>query len=219
MTVKIAPSILACDFLHLEEEIRRAEEAGADLIHCDVMDGIYVPNISFGFDIIGKIRKITSLPLDVHMMTVQPEKYLTVLRDIGADSVTVHHDNRDGHPEITLREIRSLGMKCGLSISPEIPAETVFPYLKESDMILIMSVHPGFGGQKFMPECSEKIRVIKAEMKRKRIRIPVEIDGGINGETAAKAVSDGADILVVGSASFGSPDMKKIIKDMKGLSR
>lgn len=212
----MAPSVLACDMLHLEDEIRRADEAGADMIHCDVMDGIYVPNISFGFDVIAGIRRVTKLPLDVHMMTVAPEKYLDRLQEIGADIVTVHNDSRDGHPELTLREIRERGMKCALAISPKIPAEAVFPYLDEVDMILVMSVEPGFGGQKFHPEAADKILVIREELDRRGLDTPIEVDGGINVVTAAVVRSAGADVLVAGTSSFRSPDMKAALSAMRG---
>ena len=216
LKIKMAPSVLACDMLHLEDEIRRADEAGADMIHCDVMDGIYVPNISFGFDVIAGIGRVTELPLDVHMMTVAPEKYLDRLAAIGADMVTIHHDSRDRHPELTMREIRERGMKCGLAISPKIPAETVFPYLELADMILVMSVEPGFGGQKFHPEAADKIRVIREELNRRGLETPIEVDGGINAETAAVVRAAGADVLVAGTSSFRAPDMKAALTAMRG---
>lgn len=216
LKIKMAPSVLASDMLHLEDEIRRADAAGADLIHCDVMDGIYVPNISFGFDVIAGIRRVTKLPLDVHMMTAAPEKYLDRLEAIGVDIVTVHHDSREGHPELTLREIRARGMKCALAISPKIPAETVFPYLDEVDMILVMSVEPGFGGQKFHPEAADKIRVIRKELDRRGLATPIEVDGGINAETAAVVREAGADVLVAGTSSFRAPDMKAALTAMRG---
>ena len=206
LKIKMAPSVLASDMLHLEDEIRRADNAGADMIHCDVMDGIYVPNISFGFDVIAGIRRVTKLPLDVHMMTVAPEKYLDRLAEIGADMVTIHHDSRDGHPELTMREIHEHGMKCGLAISPKIPAETVFPYLDEVDMILVMSVEPGFGGQKFIERTYTRLRQLKQRIQAEGSNTRIEVDGGVSRHNAAELYRAGADILVAGSAVFKADD-------------
>jgi len=216
MSCQIAPSVLACNMLSIGEEIRRADKAGADMIHCDVMDGIYVPNISFGFDVISGIRKVTDLPLDVHMMTAMPEKYIDKLASIGADIVTVHHDTNGGRVGETLAMIRAKGMKCCMAISPKISPETVFPYLKELDMVLVMSVEPGFGGQKFDPNAPQKIRKIRQELEKMGRYIPIEVDGGINAETAAIVREAGADVLVVGTASFRAPDMAEAIRAVRG---
>ncbi len=211
----IAPSILSADFLHLEEEIKRAESAGADMIHCDVMDGMYVPNISFGFDIIKSVGSISSLPLDVHMMTMTPEKYLKKLASCGAAYVTVHHDNNIHRPETTLRSIRDLGMKAGLAISPSVMPETVEPYLELVDMVLVMSVEPGFGGQSFNPSAISKIRWIKKMIREKGYDVLIEVDGGINETTSKLVKNAGADIVVVGSAAFGSPDMEATFRKIR----
>ena len=157
MKIKTSPSLLACDFLHLADEVKRAEESGCDMLHCDVMDGMYVPNISFGFDIIKKIHSITTLPLDVHMMTAAPQKYIDVLHDAGAASITIHHDVMPKEELVgTLEYIRSLGMKAAVSLKPAYPAADAFDFVPYCDMILVMTVEPGFGGQKFMDSCFRK---------------------------------------------------------------
>lgn len=207
MTIKTSPSILACNFLELEKEMKRAEAAGATMLHCDVMDGVYVPNMSFGFSIIESISTITDLPLDVHMMTVCPQKYLKELKKAGASIVTVHCDIM---PEFqlaaTLREIKSLGMKAAVSVKPKEPAETVFPFVELCDMILVMTVEPGFGGQKFMADQLPKIRMIREMLNELNPDCDLEVDGGIDPTTAPLVKEAGANVFVAGSAVFGKPD-------------
>ncbi len=213
MEMKICPSVLACDMLHLEEEIKRAESAGADILHLDVMDGVYVPNISFGFDIIKQIGTVTSLPLDVHMMTCQPWKYLDVLAGAGAWNVTFHLGLKDeaGTRQV-LKDIRSLGMKASLSVKPAESADMLLPYYDLMDMALVMTVEPGFGGQKFMEDMLPKAGAIREAAGKD---FPVQIDGGIGVGTAAKAAAAGASLFVVGTASFGTPDMTKAVSDIR----
>ncbi len=215
MTIKTSPSILACNFLELEKEIKKAEAAGCTMLHCDVMDGVYVPNMSFGFSIIEAINTITDLPLDVHMMTVCPQKYLGELKKAGADMVTVHCDIM---PQFqlaeTLREIRRLGMKAAVSVKPKEAAETVFPFVDLCDMILVMTVEPGFGGQKFMADMMPKIRAIRDYCTIHKPDMDIQVDGGIGEGTIAEAARAGANVFVIGTASFRAPDMKEALESM-----
>ncbi len=212
MKIKMSPSLLACDFLHLADEVKRAEAAGCDMLHCDVMDGVYVPNISFGFDIIKKIHSITSLPLDVHMMTAAPQKYIDVLHESGASSVTIHSDVLPKDELIAvLKYIRSLGMKSAVSLKPMYPASDAFCFAEYCDMILVMTVEPGFGGQKFMPSMLPKIKEIREYLNINNPECEIEVDGGIGELTIADSAKAGANVFVVGTASFKSDDMKKAL--------
>ncbi|MBR2848373.1 MAG: ribulose-phosphate 3-epimerase [Clostridia bacterium] len=215
-----SPSILACDFLHLEDEIRRAVASGADLLHADVMDGMFVPNMSFGFDVIRLIHGITDVPLDVHMMTSAPQKYIEVLRDTGAAIVTIHNDIGLSDEELieALKKIRECGMKPAISLRPKIPAESVFPLLPYVDMVLVMTVEPGFGGQKFMADMLPKIAAIRKEIDRQGRDIDIQVDGGINEENAARTAAAGANVFVVGTASFRAPDMKAALDGVKAAA-
>lgn len=213
MKIKICPSVLACNMLCLENEIKRAEQSGADILHLDVMDGVYVPNISFGFDIIKRIGGITRLPLDVHMMTCRPWDYLDVLAEAGAWNVTVHLGLRDADGmKDTLRDIRSLGMKATLAVKPRESAELLLPYYEYTDMALVMTVEPGFGGQRFMEGVLHKAEEIRNVAGRD---FPVQMDGGIGCKTVAKAAAAGASLLVVGTASFGAPDMRGAVEEIR----
>ncbi len=215
MKNKTSPSLLAADFLHLADEVKKAENAGADMLHCDVMDGVYVPNISFGFDIISKINKITDLPLDVHMMTSCPEKYLDVLKASGADIVTVHSDYTDKDTVIeALKGIRERGMKPAVSLKPRCPAEDAFDYVPYVDMILVMTVEPGFGGQKFMADMLPKIKKLREYLDANKPECEIEVDGGIGKDTVSLVAEAGANVFVVGTASFRAEDMKAALTDM-----
>ena len=216
MRIQIAPSLLAADFTHLAREVARAEAAGADMLHCDVMDGVYVPNISFGFPVIRQIAKITSLPLDVHMMTSCPGRYIDVLAEIGASIVTIHSDAVEpdelGH---TLSEIREAGMTPALALRPPCPAEEILPYADMLGMVLVMTVEPGFGGQKFMADMMPKVREVRQILDRVNPTCAIEVDGGIGEATVAEAAEAGANVFVVGTASFRAPDMKEAVSSIR----
>lgn len=210
--VLIAPSILSADFGKLHEEVSALENAGADLIHCDVMDGQFVPNLTFGPNVIKSIRPYTKLNLDVHLMVQNPEKMIPWFVEAGADILTVHAE-ACSHLEKTLSQIRACGLKAGVSLNPATP-ESVLEYVLDTvDVILVMSVNPGFGGQSFITSQLSKISRIKDMIKNRKIQI--EVDGGINPMTAAECISAGADILVAGTAVFAGGDYKKNIEALR----
>lgn len=219
MKIKTSPSLLAADFLNLKNEIKRAEESGADMLHCDIMDGIYVANISFGFSILSQIHSITSLPLDVHMMTAAPQKYIDVLKESGADSITFHTDVME-HDELleVLKYIKSLGMKAAVALKPKCPAEDAYDFVPYCDMVLIMTVEPGFGGQRFMEDMLPKIEKLRAYLDENKPDCDIQVDGGIGNDSIAKASRAGANIFVIGTASFRSPDMKAAIEGLKEIA-
>ena len=214
MSVKISPSVLTADFLELSKDIARLEKAGVDMIHLDVMDGIFVPNISFGVPVIKSIKKHTKLPLDVHLMIDRPHRYIKEFAEL-ADYLGFHYE-AGSDVEATLKEIRDLGCKSCLTIKPCTEPEEIFHLLPLCDMVLVMSVEPGFGGQKFMPEAEEKLAVLRKEIDEKGYNILLEVDGGINKETAAKALAAGADVLVAGSFLF-SQEMEENVRFIKSL--
>ena len=213
MKTYIAPSLLASDFLHLKEEALRAELSGSDWLHMDVMDGVYVPNISFGFDVIRAVHSVTSLPLDVHMMTAQPQEYLHELKEAGATFVTIHNDFGPSAGELAdiLREIRAMGMRPSISVRPKIPAEDLLPLLPLVDMALVMTVEPGFGGQKFMPDMMAKVTYLRRWAEKEGHDLLIEVDGGINAPNARTAAQAGANAFVVGTASFRAPNMREAV--------
>lgn len=213
--VKVSPSLLAADFADLKGELKRLEAAGADMLHLDVMDGIFVPNISFGVPVIEAVKANTTLPLDVHLMIDRPHRYIEQFAPY-SDYLGFHFEAGSNVRE-TLQNIRALGCKSCLTIKPGTPAEEIYPFLQECDMVLVMSVEPGFGGQKFMPSALEKLKKLKAECKDWGLTVELEIDGGINAETAPLAVKAGADVLVAGSYLFKVEDMGGCIKDFKNL--
>ena len=214
MEIFVAPSILSADFAKMGEEVEKITACGADMIHCDVMDGIFVPNITFGPKMVKDIRKHTSLPLDVHLMIVEPIKYVKEFVSAGADYITVHYEACSDVKK-TLEEIKSYGVKSGLVISPDTAADVVEEFLPMCDMVLVMSVYPGFGGQKFIPASIDKLIKISSMIKKVNPSIRLEIDGGINAETASAVIKAGADTLVAGSAVFGASDCKQAILDIK----
>ncbi len=212
--IKVAPSILSADFTRLAEEIKAVERAGADLIHIDVMDGHFVPNITIGPLVVEAARRATRLPLDVHLMIENPDRYIPDFAKAGADIITIHAEASKNLDE-DIELIKMNNVKPGVVINPATPAEKVFHVLDKVAMVLVMSVNPGFEGQKFMPEVLDKIRKLKAESRKLKSGFDIEIDGGINQETAREAIKAGANVLVAGSAIFYSKDYAAVIKSLK----
>ena len=215
MSVKISPSVLTADFLTLKDDIKRLEDAGTDMLHLDVMDGTFVPNISFGVPVIKSIKKHTRLPLDVHLMIDRPHRYIKEFAEV-ADYLGFHFEAGSDVAE-TLKEIRNLGCKSCLTIKPCTTPQEIFEFLPLCDMVLVMSVEPGFGGQKFMPQALSKLTALREEIANQALNILLEVDGGINAETAPQAVKAGADVLVAGNYVFSATDMKATVEGIKKL--
>lgn len=216
-TIKIAPSILSADFSKMGEEVKNLEASGADVIHCDVMDGVFVNNITFGIKMVEDLRKITKLPLDCHLMIVHPEKYAERFVKAGADYVTVHAEACGEGLEDTLKLIKNAGAKCGAVINPDTPVSAIERVLPLCDMALVMSVFPGFGGQKFIAEVLEKVRKIRRIIRENDLNCDVEIDGGINAETVKAAKDAGANVIVAGSSVFKAADRAAAISALRNL--
>ena len=212
--IQIAPSMLAADFLHLEKDVKLVNEY-ADIFHLDIMDGTFVPNISYGFPVVEAISSIAVKPLDVHLMIVNPEKYVERFAKVGASMISFHL-NATEDPAAVLRDIRSLGVKAGLVINPDIPVESLYPYLMDADFILLMSVFAGFGGQKFIEDTYVRIRTLREEIARQGLDLPIEVDGGVGPANAKALIEAGAEILVAGSAVFKAEDPGAVIAAMRG---
>ncbi len=213
---KVSPSILSADFVNLERDIRALSPAGADYVHVDVMDGLFVPNITIGIPVVAAIRKITQLPLDVHLMIDRPIRYVEEFCKAGSDILTIHLEADS--PENTLealKKIRALGVKAGLSVKPKTPAEAVLPYVPYCDLILVMTVEPGFGGQSFMEDMMPKLKAIRGYIEESNPSCELEVDGGINETTAKICRDNGANVLVAGSAYFKASDPAAFVKAVK----
>lgn len=212
--IYIAPSLLAADFSNLAQDIERVRQAGANYLHLDVMDGVFVPNISFGPPVIESIRKKTKLFFDVHLMIKHPQRYIDNFVKAGADSITIHYESTS-RPRDAIMKIKDFDVKAGIAISPNTPYEAVLPYLDIVDMVLIMTVEPGFGGQAMIPETLEKVRAIKNYIDEHEINVNIEVDGGITAENVHLALDAGANVIVAGSAIFRSKTPSKVIKQMR----
>ena len=214
MDYYIAPSLLSADFGRLAEEIRAAEKAGADLLHVDVMDGRFVPNITIGPPVVAAIRKAATLPLDVHLMIVEPERYLEAFAEAGADVITVHAEATP-HLQRAVARVRELGKKAGVALNPGTSVSAVEWVLTDVDMVLLMTVNPGFGGQAYIPSMTGKIELLRSQLLRSGIAVDIEVDGGIKEENVALVAKAGANVIVSGSGIFGMKDYAKTIAAMK----
>jgi len=214
----VAPSILSADFRYLEREVKAAQDAGADLIHCDVMDGRFVPNITFGPMVVAAVKKCVSVPLDVHIMIADPAKYADAFCDAGADILSFHAEAAGGLDDVraVIAKIKARGVRAGVAVNPDKPISLFTEALPEIDMALVMSVYAGFGGQKFIPDALDKVRALRKISIEKGIDIDIEVDGGVNEETAKACVEAGANVLVAGSYVFGSSDYADRIQKVRG---
>ncbi|MFK4998031.1 ribulose-phosphate 3-epimerase [Bacillus sp. N9] len=212
--MKIAPSILAADFSKLADEIKEVEAAGADLIHIDVMDGHFVPNITMGPLIVEAVRKVTDLPLDVHLMIEEPARFVKEFVNAGADYVTVHVE-ADPHVHRTIQEIKRLGAKPGVVLNPATSVSTIEHIIDDVDIVLLMTVNPGFGGQSFIPNVLPKIREVKNMIDRKQLSVDIEVDGGVNRDTIKQCMDAGANVFVAGSNIFANEDRKAAIQELR----
>jgi ribulose-phosphate 3-epimerase len=217
MTVQIAPSILSADFTEMGKAVNIAEEAGADLIHVDIMDGHFVPNLTFGPELVTFLKRITSLPLDVHLMVDNPRAMIPLFHDAGADWISIHVE-ASYHLHKDIMQIKDFGRKAGIVLNPATPIHLLHEIIQEVDFILLMSVNPGWGGQKFIASSYEKIFRLKGWLKEQQIDIPVEVDGGVNLDNMETLIKKGADILVAGSSIFKSEDPGKTIALMKEIA-
>ena len=216
MSVIVSPSLLSEDFLHLSKDIEMVNRSQADWFHLDIMDGVFVPNISYGLPVVSQIKKIATKPLDVHLMIVQPERYVEAFHKAGADILTVHYETCT-HLHRTIQQIKSQGMKAGVSLNPHTPVSLLEDVIEDIDVVLLMSVNPGFGGQSFIEQTINKVDKLKKLIMESNSHTLIEIDGGVNFETGKRLVNAGADALVAGSFVFNSPDPEANIKGLKEL--
>jgi ribulose-phosphate 3-epimerase len=216
MALLISPSVLSCDFANIQRDVEMINNSSADWFHVDVMDGVFVPNISFGFPVIAAIKKHATKPLDVHLMIANPDQYIEEFKKAGADILTVHYEACP-HLHRTIQAIKAAGMKAGVALNPHTPVDLLQDVIRELDLVLIMSVNPGFGGQKFIQNAVLKVEQAKNLIHRFGSHALVEVDGGVNLETGAELVKAGADVLVAGSFVFGSADPKATITELKSI--
>ena len=212
----IAPSLLAADFLNLSKDIELFNNSEAEWLHLDIMDGRFVPNISYGFPVLEKIRKATNKVFDVHLMIEEPERYAEWFKAAGADILTVHYE-ACRHLHRNIQQIKSLGMKAGVALNPHTPVNVLYEILPDVDMVLLMSVNPGFGGQSFIPNTISKIKKLRKLIDEMGLNVEIEIDGGVSSKNAKEIIDAGATVLVAGSAVFGAPDPVAVIKELKSL--
>lgn len=212
----ISPSVLSCDFANIQRDVEMINQSNADWFHVDVMDGVFVPNISFGFPVVSAIKKHATKPLDVHLMIANPDQYLAAFKDAGADWLTVHFEACT-HLHRTIQEIKRLGMKAGVALNPHTPVAVLEDVIEDLDLVLIMSVNPGFGGQKFIPHATKKVSQLKQLIVNSGSSALIEVDGGVNLETGKMLLEAGADALVAGSFVFGSSNPTQTIQDLKNL--
>lgn len=214
--MKVSPSILTCDFAHAADEMRFVANSGADMVHLDVMDGVFVPNLSFGPPVIAALRPHTDLFFDVHLMMQHPRRLLPAFAKAGADLINIHLECADPIRE-TLADIRALGKQAAITVKPATPAEAAFPYLDMVDMVLVMTVEPGFGGQSFMEDMMPKVTALRREIDRRGLSVAIQVDGGIGAATAPIAAAAGADVAVMGSAVFNAPDPRQLVAQVQAL--